>query len=435
MRKHDRVPAAAPELHPERGWRVGVPRRASRAGRWPTILLALLLPLALLGSGSAIEKLLEQGKIEAAVDLCRQLRGFEADWSWPLLGDHFLKARDPERALDCYRRGTPVIGMARALVLAGQHGLERGDREAARNRYGEALRVFATLIREDRCLWEPSWNDERLQARAKWQELGGGPGAGPDAERLHSLLRRAAGCCRRLESALLDFICEEEAIETVHRSHPLTDLLAVQMPDASGQNCRLFDYRLVSEQGAVRETRTLLRRSGKPAGLVQNELLVTHYSLGKMIYTPIELFSPGQNPHFDYRIVEETGDESGPLYVVEALPLAFPSPPLSFGRAWLRPDGSVERIELNYKSIQNYETIFRAARKRRCLPAISFVIEFGKRLKGIGFPSAIYLRDAFLDEEGRESVASEVDIRYSEFRFFKVEMQEAIQPLKPDQEK
>ncbi len=435
MSQHERVPAAATGRQLERGPRAGLPRRASRARHWPAILLAILLPLALPGRGGDVEKLLEQGKVEAAGDLCRRLRGFEADWSWPLLGDHYLKAGDPERALDCYRRGTPVIGMARALVLAGQHGLERGDGETARNRYGEALRVFDALIRDERCLWEPSWNDERLLARAKWRELGGGPGTGQDAERLHSLLRRAAGYCRRLESALLDFVCEEEVAETVHRSHPLTDLLAVRMPDASGQALRLFDYRLVSEQGAVRETRALLRKSGKPTGLIQNELLVTHYSLGKMIYAPIELFSSGQNPHFDYRIVEEKSDAAGPLYVVEALPLAFPSPPLSFGRAWLRPDGSVERIELNYKSIQNYEAIYRAARKHRCLPAISFVIELGKRLKGIGFPSAIYLRDAFLDEEGRESVASEVDIRYDEFRFFRVEMQEEIKPLKPDQEK
>lgn len=432
MRKHDRVPAAAAEPRMIGRSRAGIPRRPARARRLPAILLALLLPLLLPAGGGDVEKLLEQGKVEAARGLCQRLRGYEAAWSWPLLGDHLLKAGDLEPALDCYRRGIPVIGMARALALQGKNGLERGDREYARDRYGEALRVFETLIRDDRCLWAPSWNDERLPARAKWRELGGKPGTEPERERLHSLLRRAAGYCRRLESALLDFICEEEAIETVHRSHPLTDLLAVQMPDASGQTCRLFDYRLVSEQGAIRETRTLLRKSGKSTGLVQSDLLVTHYSLGKMIYTPIELFASGQNPHFDYRIIEETSDEAGPLFVVEALPLAFPSPPLSFGKAWLRADGRVERIELNYKSIQDYEAIARAARRHRCLPAVSFVIELGKLHKGIGFPSAIYLRDAFLDEEGRESVASEVEIRYDEFRFFKVEMQESIQPLKPE---
>lgn len=434
MKEHDHLLAAAPGLYMERGPWAGIPRRTSRAGRLPALLLAFLLPLVLPGSGGDVEKLLEQGRVEAARDQCRRLRGYEAAWSWPLLGDHYLKAGDLEPALDCYRRGTPVIGMARALALQGKHGLERGDREYARDRYGEALRVFETLIRDDRCLWAPSWNDERLQARAKWRELGGQPGTEPERERLHSLLRRAADYCRRLESALLDFICEEEVVETVHRSHPLTDLLAVQMPDVSGQTLRLFDYRLVSEQGAVRETRTLLRKSGKPTDLVQSDLLVTHYSLSKMIYTPIEIFSSGQNPYFDYRVVEETSDGAGPLFVVEALPLAFTSPPLSFGRAWLRSDGRVERIELNYKSIQDYEAIARAARRHRCLPAVSFIVELGKQLKGIGFPSAIYLRDAFLDEEGRESVASEVDIRYSEFRFFRVETQEDIQPLKLDQQ-
>lgn len=409
------------------------PRQLSRARLVPAALLVLLLGLVLQGNGEDAEKLLKQGKASAARDLCLRLRGYEAAWSWPLLGDHYLKAGDLEPALDCYRRGTPVIGMARALALQGQRCLERGDGECARDRYGEALRVFETLIRDDRCLWVPSWNDERLQARAKWRELGGETRAEQDRERLHSLLRRAAGYCRRLESALLDFICEEEVVETVHRSHPLTDLLAVHMPDDSGQNCRLFDYRLVGELGTVRETRTLLRKSGKSTGLVQSDLVVTHYSLGKMIYTPIEIFSAGQNPHFDYCITEEESDEAGPLFVVEALPLAFTSPPLSFGKAWLRQDGRVERIELNYKSIQDYEAIFRAARRHRCLPAVSFIIEFGKLHKGIGFPSAIYLRDAFLDEEGRESVASDVAIRYDEFRFFRVEMKEDIKPLKTDQ--
>jgi hypothetical protein len=45
------------------------------------------------------------------------------------------------------------------------------------------------------------------------------------------------------------------------------------------------------------------------------------------------------------------------------------------------------------------------------------------------------LRDAFLDEEGRESLASEVAVRYSEFRFFRVDTMEDIKPLQPDPEK
>jgi len=432
--RNESVPAAvAPQMDP--ALKENVRRRFARAGRTPFLLLLYLLPLVLPAGGKDVEGLLKQGKVEAARNLCRRLPGCEAAWSWPLLGDHYLNAGDLEPALDCYRQGIPVIGMARALALQARRSLERGDRECARQRYGEALQAFETLLRDDRCLWEPSWNDERLQARAKWQELGGGPGTEADEERLRSLLRRAAGYCRRLESALLDFICEEEVNETVRRSHPLADVLSLPVPGAGGQTRRLFDYRLVSEDGSIRESRTLLRRSGKPAGLVQSDLVVSHYSLSKMIYTPIDFFSSGQNPYFVYRIMGETSDADGPLFEVEALPLVFPSPPLSFGRAWLRPDGRVERIELNYKSIQDYETIYRAARRRRCLPAVSFVIELGRRLKGIGFPSAIDLRDAFRDEEGRESVASEVAIRYAEFRFFRVETQEEIKPLKPEPQK
>jgi hypothetical protein len=149
-----------------------------------------------------------------------------------------------------------------------------------------------------------------------------------------------------------------------------------------------------------------------------------------MIYSPIELFASGQSQAYEYHILEERNDEAGPLVVVEVLPRLFTNPPLNFGKAWLRGDGRIERIELNFKSIQNYEEIIRAAWAHNQVPAISFVICFDKMCNGLGFPSAIHLRDAFLDENGKESLVSHVDISYDQFRFYMVETRESIQEMK-----
>lgn len=410
-------------------------------------LLALLLFCSLLTilpaqKSSSVEKLIQQGKIGAARDLCSQLRGFSAALNWPLLGDHFFQDGELEMAIDCYERGTPVVGLARAWSGLADRGMERGDKNHARECYGRSLQAYETLIRDDRCVWNPVWNDERLAVRIKWQQLGGDGTS--EREKLQPLLRRAADYCRQLEEAILSYICEETVTETVDRSQPLADVLLGSGSflssfgsGPSGRNLggsaqkkqtkKLYDYMLVKESGSTTEKRILLRKSGKPFGVEESALSVTHYRLSKMIYSPIELFASSQNQAYEYHVLEERSDEAGPLVVVEVLPLSFTlNSPHSFGKAWLRGNGRVERIELNFKSIQNYEEITRMAQAHNRVPAISFVICFDKICKGLGFPSEIYLRDAFLDENGKESLVANVDIKYDQFRFYKIESRESI---------
>lgn len=404
------------------------------------VLLLALICLCLFGTAlpaqgdARVKKLLRQGKMEAAQVRCSQLQGFAAAWSWPLLGDRYLQMGILGAAIDCYQRGVPVVGLARSWSQLAESSLNRGDMKPALERYTNALRVYETLIRDDRCIWDPEWNGERLAMREKWLQLGGDEATRREEEKLRPLLRLAAAYCRRLEESFLDFICEEEVVETIDRSHPLTDVMQVPGLPSSGsgggrglnRKRTLYDYRLVSESGKTNEARILLRKSGESAGLELTDLTVSHYRLRNMIYSPIELFAAGQNPSYEYHLLAERSDEAGPIFVVEILPLQFVTPPLSFGKAWLRQDGRVERIELNFKSIQNYEAITLAAQKHKRIPVISFIVIFGKVYRGIGFPSVIHLRDAFLDESGRESLAADIAITYDQFRFFKVEMREEI---------
>ncbi len=403
------------------------------------LICLCLYGTALPDQGDArVKKLLGQGKMEAAQVRCSKLQGFAAAWSWPLLGDRYLQMGVLGAALDCYQRGFPVVGLARSWSRLAEDSLNHGDMKLALERYANAVRAYETLIRDDRCIWDPEWNGERLAVREKWLQLGGDEATRREGEKLRPLLRRAATYCRRLEESFLDFICEEEVVESIDHSHPLTDVMQVPgLPSSVLSGGRglsrkrtLYAYRLVSESGKTNEARILLRKSGESAGLELTDLTVSHYRLRNMIYSPIELFAAGQNPSYEYHLLEERSDEAGPLLVVEILPLQFVIPPLSFGKAWLRQDGRVERIELNFKSIQNYEAITLAAQKHQRIPAISFIVLFGRVYRGIGFPSAIHLRDAFLDESGRESLAADIVITYDQFRFFKVEMREEIREPK-----
>lgn len=400
------------------------------------ILLALVLFCSLLSilpakKKSGVEKLIQEGKIDEAKALCSQLQGFSAAWNWPLLGDHFYQAGNLEMALDCYGRGIPVVGLARTWSGLADRYLKQGEKDRARESYGRALQTYATLIRDDRCIWDPTWNDERQTVRMKWQQLGGDETSRQDREKLRSLLNRAAAYCRRLEEAMLHFICEEAVTETIDHSQPLASEFLIGGNSTRKQTTkRLYDYLLINKSGSTIEKRILLRKSGKPSGLEESDLYVSHYRLSKMIYSPIELFASGQSQAYEYHILEERNDEAGPLVVVEVLPRLFTNPPHNFGKAWLRENGRVERIELNLKSIQNYEVIIRSARAHNLVPAISFVICLEKIYKGLGFPSAIHLRDAFLDENGNESLASYVDISYDRFGFYMVEVREDIQEKK-----
>lgn len=390
-----------------------------------------------------IEELLQLGKIAEAQALCTELHGFAATHGWPLLGDWFFKAGDLEKALDCYGRGVPVVGLARTWSAMADRCLERGENDRARDGYGHALQTYETLIRDDRCSWDPAWNGARLAVRMKWLQLGGRRTTDGEWKKLQPLLVRAEAYCKRLEEMMLNYVCEEEVAETVDYSHPLAEVLLglkyyssgirsnSRIPVASdGSRLRwkkLYDYQLVSESGVISEKRLMLLKSGKSAGMEKTELLVSHYRLSKTVYTPLDLFGPRRSQMYDYRILAEKTDEAGALFVVEILPLYFPNPAVAFGTAWLRENGRVERIELNFKSIQNYGTIIRAAHERRLVPAISFVVCFNKERNGIGFPSSIRLHDAFLDENGKETFISDVDIKYSEFRFYRVETRETIQ--------
>lgn len=419
---------------------LGMGGRHDRQRRLPALLLFLLClsgPCAKAAGDTDVDKLLRQGDVDEAMALCSQLQGFEAAWSWPLVGDYLQRIGDLEAALACYQRGIPVIGLARVWTALAERSLGQGGRERAREEFGNAARAYETLIRDDRCIWDPAWNEERLAVRARWRQLGGDGMPERERERLNALLRRAAEYCRRLEGALLNFICEEEVVETFDHSQPLAEVLLGPALAANAQGGigrdpqrRLYDYQLVSLGEGIREQRILLRKSAKATGVQTKDLIVSHYSLSKMIYTPIEIFAASQSLSFDYRILGEERDAGGLLTIIEAIPLEFMVPPLSFGKAWLREDGRVERIDLNFKSIQHYEEVAQAARWHKRLPAITFVIHFGKVFKGLGFPSVIRLRDAFLDANGRESLVSSVDITYDQFRFHTVETREEIQELK-----
>ncbi len=405
-----------------------------------TVSIASLLLFGLFASPLSarkkpdLEKLLREGKAERAREACAELKGFEAAWGWPLLGDHHLERGELEQALECYEKGIPAAGLARTWARLGAQRRERGDQTGAREAWGKSLEAWETLIRDDRCVWEAGWEGERLEARKAWLELGGEPGPAASRERLRGVLDHAASYCRRLEGTLLEYICEEEVEQAVDLSHPMTESLlglagsptAFSRGASRDRTRHLYDYQLVNEGDSIRERRFVLARSGKTGTGEIGTLFVGHYALTRMIYAPIGIFTASRQALYDFRLLEERRDGKGPLLVVEALPLRSPSQPLSFGRAWLREDGRVERLEINFKSFHNYEQVLRTARDHGLVPAITFEMGFETLHRGIGFPSVFRLRDLFRDANGRESTVSDITITYGQYRFFKVEARETI---------
>jgi len=84
--------------------------------------------------------------------------------------------------------------------------------------------------------------------------------------KLNILLMKTGQYCKKLGSAVFDYVCHEEISEKIYHSlHVETDysLKSPKVYERTVKNNYLNEYQLMRKNGKIEENRTLLERNGK----------------------------------------------------------------------------------------------------------------------------------------------------------------------------
>lgn len=265
----------------------------------------------------------------------------------------------------------------------------------------------------------------------------------PPAADLSSLLEKTAEYCRKLESAVLYFVCREEISEKINPALDVPPPPAIKTwstadgwttSDARGvvvispapakiKNSYVYDYQCVRKEGPIQEVRTLLEENGKKKNEPNSALKTSVILYSNAMLGPAGFFGKSCQTEYDYAIVGSDKFERKPVLIVEAKPKPdAPEEKDLYGKAWIDPaTGDIVKIEYNENRIGHYEVFEARGKNYGRKPRLTLRAEFSAEKNGIRFPSKLFIEEAYLNERGRVFVRSETSVAYKNFKFFTVE--------------
>lgn len=250
------------------------------------------------------------------------------------------------------------------------------------------------------------------------------------------LLRAAAGYCRGLEGASLDFVCREEVRERLSgalaaQASILKDVgpsqRGITSPVAVKDVVRewAYDYQLIRREGWSAESRTQLEVNGKVRREEHASLQTTRFEHKFVVLGPVGLFSDAAQLIHDYRVIQETSQEGEPVLVVDVRPKGLAAASL-FGKAWVRMrDGAVLKIDWEPASMGNFAAIEEFAKASRGQPRIRFVSDYAFEKNGLRFPSHYEVLEAYRTS-GRTVTLSRTQVGYKDYKFFEVKVRTEV---------
>jgi hypothetical protein len=242
---------------------------------------------------------------------------------------------------------------------------------------------------------------------------------------LDDLLEQAAAYCDRLSQTVMDFVCRERVEEWLYPRAGLVRSFARPRALYTGRREThrfVYDYQLIRDRaGAIRETRTLLKKDKKDLNLPGARLETRLFWHSGIVMGPLGLLSREKQKDHDYRVLREDriGDERA--FVVEAVPKPGARSDHLIGTVWLRlGDGGVLKIEWDPASIENYTAVEQTAARFEMEPRIVMTSEFAFEKNGIRFPSRFTIKEIYKKSLLRFE-RSEIDVLYDQYKFFTVE--------------
>lgn len=239
---------------------------------------------------------------------------------------------------------------------------------------------------------------------------------------LADILTKAAEYCRKLESASLYYVCEEEISERLYiDSRPGAGTSSVP---ARKFNNWVYDYQLIWSGPTLDERRKLLRRNGTAMNEPDAGLETNRFSHKFVVFGPVGLLCARSQGRFLYELIKEERVNKAKAYVVDVRPGASTPPNTLFGRVWLKADdSSVLRIQWDQRSMDNFPEIERTAAGLQAEPRILFVSEYAFEKQGLRFPSRYTVEETyFIKNRFVPLTLSATTVLYKNYRFFTVEV-------------
>jgi hypothetical protein len=270
------------------------------------------------------------------------------------------------------------------------------------------------------------------------------PAQSSPAVDLPSLLEKTAEYCRKLESAILDFICREEIAE---RIDPALDVpppptvktwstadnwtgaesrgaIVITAAPAKIKNFYVYDYQCIRKQGQIRERRTLLEENKKKKNEPNAVLKTSVIFYENALLGPVGFFEKSRQAEYDYALAGSDKFDKKTVIIVEAKPkLETPEGKDLYGKAWIDPvTGDIVKIDWSAGRVGHLEIFEKRGAKYGRKPRLTLRSEFQAEKNGIRFPSKMFIEEAYVNARGRAFVRSETTVTYKNFKFFTVEV-------------
>jgi hypothetical protein len=239
---------------------------------------------------------------------------------------------------------------------------------------------------------------------------------------LADILKKAAEYCRKLESASLYYVCEEDISEKIYiGTRPAMGPASVS---ERRFNTWTYDYQLIRNGPTLDERRKLLKKNGTTMDAPDAQLETRRFSHKFVVFGPVGLLSARSQGGFLYELIKEERVNKAKAYVVDAKPGASALPNALYGRVWLKgDDASVLKIEWDQRSMENFPEIQRTAAGMDREPQIEFISEYAFEKRGLRFPSRYTVQENYVKRNvSLPVILSATTVLYKNYRFFTVEV-------------
>ena len=251
-----------------------------------------------------------------------------------------------------------------------------------------------------------------------------------DHPELAEILARCADYCRKLENAVLDFICQEKIREEIFRPSTIQVEMGKLARDKGqtivskrvARNEFVYDYQLIRKEGETSERRTLVLENGRKTDEKNAPLKTSGCTYENIIFSPIVLLGEKWQPKHDYKVLREENALGKRALVIQVTPKPGEWLGYLYGTVWVgQDDSAILKIEWAQESIGNYGELELSAMNLGLKPDIILSGDYNLQKNGIRFPSAFSVSVACRYAHEREITLYKLAVALTAYKFFTVE--------------
>jgi len=271
---------------------------------------------------------------------------------------------------------------------------------------------------------------------------------------LPRILAKSAEYCERLESAALDYICEETTRDVFHNLFTKEEMekspvvlsmvtgpgsisqlgippLPMPNPKRTEKNDYVCDYLLVKKGDTIEGRRIVLKENGRRLPDRKRVLEERRLSTLLPFFAPVRLLGRQRQPLLDYRLLGAKTISGKKAYIIGATSKTGGAAGIEQAQIWLEEkNGRVLKVEITGVPVEGYESVLRELIQynvtARCITTYEYEIE----KKGMAFPSSVRVRVYYpmpgLEVETFIVGKISTDIKYDKYKFFTVETESGI---------